>query len=213
MYVYRLPGTSGMSPIKRKFRESHKRIVAARQEWRCGSCDNLLSSAFQVDHVIPLWKGGADEISNATASCACCHAKKTQLEAIDRADRAEEARQREAEKARVDFERRVRAEEASKQASVERGGGQNQCTLCRGRFYTMFGHKCRIVERKVSERLNPPKRGPLAGLRKPREPQRPLAPETLDCNPFARFLYSTTVPLSTMPRSTGQVPVSSASST
>lgn len=42
----------------RRFRDGHKRIVAARQVWRCSACDRLLDSSFQVDHTVPLWKGG-----------------------------------------------------------------------------------------------------------------------------------------------------------
>lgn len=64
------------------------KIVAARQGWRCSGCSMLLPAAYQVDHTVPLWSGGADDPdTNATAMCANCHAAKTQREAIERAHR------------------------------------------------------------------------------------------------------------------------------
>lgn len=68
-----------------------QKVVAARQQWRCSECSSLLPAAFQVDHTVPLWKGGPNTIANATAMCASCHASKTQLEAIERAAAAEAA--------------------------------------------------------------------------------------------------------------------------
>lgn len=69
----------------RTLTESEKKIVAARQEWRCSSCACILPAAYQVDHTVPLCDGGADAISNCTAMCPNCHAAKTQEEAIQRA--------------------------------------------------------------------------------------------------------------------------------
>jgi len=59
-------------------------VVAARQGWRCSDCSQLLSSAFEVDHTVALVDGGEDAVSNATAMCANCHARKTQREHIAR---------------------------------------------------------------------------------------------------------------------------------
>ena len=59
-------------------------VVAARQQWVCSSCNEILSSAFEVDHTIALVDGGEDSTDNATAMCANCHAKKTQREHIKR---------------------------------------------------------------------------------------------------------------------------------
>jgi len=70
--------------MPRLLTEPEKKIVAARQSWRCSACDELLSSAFQVDHTVPLCDGGEDTINNATAMCPNCHALKTQREAIAR---------------------------------------------------------------------------------------------------------------------------------
>lgn len=41
--------------------------------------------ATQVDHVIPLWKGGDDDESNYQSLCEPCHQEKTSIEAAQRA--------------------------------------------------------------------------------------------------------------------------------
>ena len=74
-----------MPKQKRSISEPEKKFVAARQKWRCSSCDNLLESTYQVDHTIALMNGGEDSVSNMTAMCVSCHCKKTQIEHIDRA--------------------------------------------------------------------------------------------------------------------------------
>lgn len=75
----------------RSLGESEKRVVAARQAWRCSACAMVLPAAFQVDHTVPLHLGGEDTTENCTAMCANCHAAKTQMEAIGRRRRAERA--------------------------------------------------------------------------------------------------------------------------
>lgn len=70
--------------MRRTISDPEKKIVAARQGWKCSVCKKLLPAAFQVDHTISLAVGGEDSISNCTAMCPNCHAEKTQLEAIAR---------------------------------------------------------------------------------------------------------------------------------
>jgi hypothetical protein len=77
--------------MPRTLSEPEKKQVAARQLWRCSSCELILSAAYQVDHTIALVDGGADTIFNATAMCANCHALKTQREAAHRAAAARTA--------------------------------------------------------------------------------------------------------------------------
>mgnify|MGYP006080768439 CR=1 FL=1 len=74
----------GMQHATRSLSEPQKKMVAARQKWRCSECDELLSSAYQVDHTTPLWSGGEDALCNVTAMCANCHALKTQAEHVAR---------------------------------------------------------------------------------------------------------------------------------
>jgi len=72
-------------PPKRRFTAHEKRIVAARQAWKCGRCEELLAASFEVDHVVPLHLGGEDNYeTNASALCRGCHAQKTQREEVER---------------------------------------------------------------------------------------------------------------------------------
>lgn len=60
------------------------KMVAARQAWRCRLCDAVLPSAYEVDHIVPLWRGGDDAERNLQALCPNCHAAKTQRESVER---------------------------------------------------------------------------------------------------------------------------------
>ena len=54
-----------------------KKKVAADQEWKCGHCKILLDASYEVDHTIPLYKGGSNDEQNLVALCRNCHGKKT----------------------------------------------------------------------------------------------------------------------------------------
>lgn len=62
---------------KRNVSESKKKFVAASQQWKCNDCNNLLDATYEIDHKIPLYKGGNNEINNLSALCRNCHGKKT----------------------------------------------------------------------------------------------------------------------------------------
>jgi len=64
----------------RKVSESTKKIVASNQNWRCLMCRNLLDYSYEIDHNVPLFAGGTNNISNLHALCRNCHGKKTILE-------------------------------------------------------------------------------------------------------------------------------------
>lgn len=50
-------------------------------EARCVQCDILyLASAIDIDHVIPLAKGGEDVATNVQALCKACHKTKTRID-------------------------------------------------------------------------------------------------------------------------------------
>ena len=77
--------------LQRRITEPEKKIVAAKQGWKCSSCGDLLPAAFQVDHTVPLCDGGADDIeTNCTAMCPNCHCAKTQKEGIERRKKAQQ---------------------------------------------------------------------------------------------------------------------------
>lgn len=44
-----------------------------------------VSAAQEVDHITPLWAGGADDETNYQSLCKPCHAAKTAAEATKRA--------------------------------------------------------------------------------------------------------------------------------
>ena len=62
---------------KRKLSESVKKIVASNQRWTCNMCHNILDASYEVDHIIPLYKGGSNDINNLQALCRNCHGMKT----------------------------------------------------------------------------------------------------------------------------------------
>ena len=61
-----------------------KKRVAANQKWRCASCKRLLDETYELDHIIPLFKGGTNLESNLQALCKRCHAMKSALEQSSR---------------------------------------------------------------------------------------------------------------------------------
>lgn len=52
----------------------------------CVACEaqGRVAAATELDHVVPLWKGGSDDPSNLQGLCAACHATKTAQEAGER---------------------------------------------------------------------------------------------------------------------------------
>jgi 5-methylcytosine-specific restriction endonuclease McrA len=65
---------------KRNVSSLTKKMVASNQEWKCGSCNQTLDYTYEIDHHVPLFKGGSNEINNLIALCRNCHGKKTLLE-------------------------------------------------------------------------------------------------------------------------------------
>jgi hypothetical protein len=65
---------------KRNVTSLTKKMVASNQEWKCGTCSQTLDYTYEIDHHIPLFKGGSNDVSNLIALCRNCHGKKTLLE-------------------------------------------------------------------------------------------------------------------------------------
>lgn len=65
---------------KRNVSSLTKKMVASNQQWKCGSCKQTLDYTYEIDHHVPLFKGGSNEINNLIALCRNCHGKKTLLE-------------------------------------------------------------------------------------------------------------------------------------
>ena len=71
---------SGKKATKRSVSETKKKFVAARQNWKCGECQQQLNAWFEVDHKIRLEHGGSNHIDNLVALCRECHGMKTTIE-------------------------------------------------------------------------------------------------------------------------------------
>ena len=54
--------------------------IAARQEWKCAICGELLSESFVIDHITPWSETFDDRDENLQAICHADHAHKTSLE-------------------------------------------------------------------------------------------------------------------------------------
>ena len=64
----------------RKLKESDKKIIASSQFWKCKICENMLTSSYQIDHIIPFSISQDDSYNNLQALCANCHSYKSQKE-------------------------------------------------------------------------------------------------------------------------------------
>jgi len=71
---------SGKKATKRSVSETKKKFVAARQNWKCGDCQDQLNAWFEIDHKIRLEYGGSNHVDNLVALCRDCHGKKTTIE-------------------------------------------------------------------------------------------------------------------------------------
>ena len=67
--------------------EPERRKIAQRQNWKCASDACKLAGkleAYDLDHIVPLWKGGEDTEENLQALCPACHRIKTDMERLER---------------------------------------------------------------------------------------------------------------------------------
>ncbi len=62
---------------KRNVTTLEKKVVAANQKWKCMKCNQLLDATYEVDHIVPICKGGDNGVKNLQALCRNCHGKKT----------------------------------------------------------------------------------------------------------------------------------------
>lgn len=61
-----------------------ERILSAQPLCVLCQAEGRVALATEVDHVVPLWKGGADEDSNLMPICGPCHKAKSAKEAAER---------------------------------------------------------------------------------------------------------------------------------
>ena len=65
----------------RRLREAVKKCVAAGQKWCCGRCRCLLTSTYEVNHILPHCVTQDDGADNLVALCKECHGWYTQQQA------------------------------------------------------------------------------------------------------------------------------------
>ena len=65
---------------KRSVSETKKKYISAQQGWKCGHCQQQLSSTYEVDHIVPLYKGGSNDLTNLVSLCPNCHRNKTSMD-------------------------------------------------------------------------------------------------------------------------------------
>jgi hypothetical protein len=66
----------------RKLKETDKKMIAASQLWKCKKCEKILTSSYQIDHIIPFSVSADDSYDNLQALCPNCHCSKSQRENI-----------------------------------------------------------------------------------------------------------------------------------
>jgi hypothetical protein len=73
---------TGRGEARSALTKRDKEIVAGKQEWRCGACDELFDAygRYEVDHNVALSLGGRNNESNLWAVCITCHKKITEDE-------------------------------------------------------------------------------------------------------------------------------------
>ena len=76
-------GSNGGTKEKRNVTNAMKKIIGANYQWKCAGCKTMLDEGYQVDHKIPLFKGGSNEIDNLQPLCGTCHNKKSIRERIN----------------------------------------------------------------------------------------------------------------------------------
>lgn len=62
---------------KRNLNETTKKVVASNQKWSCNMCYKMLDASYEIDHTVPLYKGGTNNVENLQALCRNCHGLKT----------------------------------------------------------------------------------------------------------------------------------------
>jgi 5-methylcytosine-specific restriction endonuclease McrA len=69
---------------RRRYTPRERAKVAYEQRYACAVCAELLPPDWQLDHIVPLSRGGGNERANVQALCVACHADKTARDTVAR---------------------------------------------------------------------------------------------------------------------------------
>jgi len=76
-----LEGARGQQKVRRGYISPYtKKLIGARQRWRCAVCKRTLGPDFHIDHILPLFKGGDNSMENLQALCPTDHTMKSAIE-------------------------------------------------------------------------------------------------------------------------------------
>ena len=67
---------------RRNVNNTVKKLIAANQKWTCNKCHEILDASYEIDHIVPLYKNGNNNVNNLQALCRNCHGKKTILDRL-----------------------------------------------------------------------------------------------------------------------------------
>ncbi len=73
--------SKGKDKCKRKnFSAKHRKIIYRKTKGRCYLCGEFVDfDSFEIEHNIPLAKGGTNDLSNLFPSCHCCNTMKNSI--------------------------------------------------------------------------------------------------------------------------------------
>ena len=65
---------------RKNLTQADKRFILQHQGEICALCPDELKDSLEFDHIVPLSKGGRDDLENLQCLCAACHKTKTAAE-------------------------------------------------------------------------------------------------------------------------------------
>ena len=74
---YRVISEYLRNPDSRRVTNRTKKEVAARARWTCEICATIVNANYEIDHIVPLYRGGDNSCTNLQCICPDCHRTKT----------------------------------------------------------------------------------------------------------------------------------------